>query len=185
MPTKPKNSSTEPGRDQCQTPWYAVKPLLPYLPARSTIWEPATGKGNIAFYLRTKGYSVVEGDLRTGQDFFSPASEPKAWDILVTNPPFSIKYKWLERCYQLGKPFALLMPVDVLGAWGGQKWFRKYGFEWMFFNRRVNYDMPNKGWSGAGSQFSSAWFCWKLLPKQVMFVDIPIVKTGQLMLLDV
>ena len=33
--------------DQCQTPTYAVEPLLPYIPKEWLVWESAAGEGNI------------------------------------------------------------------------------------------------------------------------------------------
>jgi hypothetical protein len=31
-------------------------------------------------------------------------------------------------------------------------------FEWIFFKRRINFKMPNKGWTGTGAQFPTFWF---------------------------
>lgn len=55
--------------DQCQTPPYALKPLLPFLP-RVPIWEPAAGEGMLSSGLKAAGFKVIEGDIITGQDFF-------------------------------------------------------------------------------------------------------------------
>jgi len=159
------------GYDACQTPPYAIDPLLPYLDRDWTIWEPAQGEGLLVEALYDSGFSSVTGsDLLTGGNFFE--YQPPAWDALVTNPPFSLKYKWLERCYQLGKPFALLVPVEMLGAKTAQELMKNYGFEVMLLNRRVSFKMPNKGWEGAGAQFPVMWLCWQLLPEKVVFGEI-------------
>ena len=34
------------------------------------------------------------------------------WDIIVSNPPFSLKDKVLERLYSFNKPFAILLPLN-------------------------------------------------------------------------
>lgn len=81
---------------------------------------------------------------------------------MVTNPPFSVKYKWMARAYRLGKPFALIVPIDALGAGAAQKLFRHYGFEWIFFDKRINYGMPNIGFEGSHSQFASMWVTYGL-----------------------
>lgn len=151
------------GYDLCQTPPYALTPLLPHLfrSGFKIIWEPAAGEGYLVKALESKGFYVVESDVQTGQNFFD--FEPvQSWQCLVTNPPYSIKYKWIRRCYELGNPFALLMPVETLGAQTGQKMFDEFGLDVILLNRRVDFKMPNKGWSGGGAQFPVAWFTWGL-----------------------
>lgn len=157
--------------DACQTPPCALDPLLPYLPREWTIWEPAAGEGSIVESLFDGGFlqgRVAVSDIVMGQNFFD--YEPDRWDCLVTNPPYSIKYQWLERCYSLGKPFALLMPVETLGAARAQACFIEHGLQLILLNRRVNFKMPNKGWDGSSAQFPTAWFCSGLpLPSQITF----------------
>lgn len=90
----------------------------------------------------------------------------------MTNCPYSVKYPWLRRYYELGKPFALLLPVDTTGAAQAQVLFDRYGIEIIYMNKRVNFKMPNKGWSGS-AQFSTAWFTWGLnIGKQMTFAKI-------------
>jgi hypothetical protein len=176
-PMKPKlnqaGSIYEPkGYDACQTPAYAIDPLLPYLDADWVIWEPAAGENNLVEAFYDSSYStdqVVISDILTGQNFFE--FKPEYWDCLITNPPYSIKYQWLERCYQLGKPFALLVPVEILGAKTAQILLKKYGFEMMLLNKRVDFKMPNKGWDSS-AQFPVLWLCWQILPDKVMFGEI-------------
>jgi hypothetical protein len=153
---KPKSNYKDAPRDRCQTPTYALDPLFRYLPPTWTIWEPAAGEGLLVAALHAGGFEdVITGDILSGQDFFT--YQPERWDCIVTNPPFSEKYKWLERCYQLGKPFALLMPLETLGAASAQKYFEDCGVEIVLFDKRIDYKMPSKGWGGS-SQFASAWF---------------------------
>lgn len=176
-PMKPKLNQSgdiyEPkGYDACQTPPYAIDPLLPCLKREWTIWEPAAGENNLVEALYDSGYSsdqVAVSDILTGQNFFE--FSPERWDCLVTNPPYSIKYQWLERCYQLGKPFALLLPVETLGAKTAQELLKRYGFEMMLLNKRVDFKMPNKGWNSS-AQFPVLWLCWQILPDRVMFGEI-------------
>lgn len=162
------------GNDACQTPPYAIDPLLPYLNVGITIWEPAAGEMHLVEAFYDAGFkTVVTSDMITGQNFLE--YEPvEHWDCIVTNPPFTLKYEFIERCYELGKPFALLVPVEVLGAGKAQSLMKANGFEIMLLSRRIDFKMPNAGWSGAGSQFPTLWLCWQLLPQPVVFGDIPI-----------
>lgn len=147
--------------DQCQTPIYALDPLLPYLPKDKVIWECACGKGNLVIGLKRLGYNVVSTDLSSSDEHYSRNFfhwEPDTWDIIVTNPPFSVKFEWIERCNQLGKPWALLLRLEVLGAARAQRQFERYDMELILLNKRINFEMPNMGTSGGGAWFPVAWF---------------------------
>lgn len=161
---------TPQGMDACQTPAYALEPLLPYLSREWVIWEPSRGEGFLEKALCDSGFArVVSGDILTGQNFFD--YEPDEWDCLVTNPPYSIQDQWLERCYELDKPFALLLKVEVLGNKGIQGLIQHYGFEMLLLDQRVDFKMPYKGWDSS-AQFPTFWLCRQLLPRPVIFGSI-------------
>lgn len=172
---KTKSNKKIPAKDMCQTPPYALEPLYPYLPKGTVVWESACGEGLLVQAMLDKGYKVkwsdVERDPR--ENFF--AWEPlKGFDVQVTNPPFSLKYAWMERSYKLGKPFALLMPVDVIAAKSAHKLWEKFGIEILLLDARVDFKMPNKGWEGKGSDFSVEWFTWGLnIGRTFTFVHLP------------
>lgn len=155
-----QNTNESSTRDRCQTPPYALTPLLPHLPPGAHIWEPAAGDGLLAQSLRDHGYTVRETDLLTGTNFFD--ARPESGEILVTNPPYSVKYQWLARCYEIGVPFALLMPVDVYGSIEALELYERYGWEVIALKGRIDYKMPDAGWSGQGAQFTSYWFTHRL-----------------------
>jgi hypothetical protein len=148
------------GYDNCGTPTYALYPLLPYL-AWETVWEPAEGEGFISTALRDYGYKVYGSDIKDGDnfDFLDTCLAYSMWNVQVTNPPFSLKYKWLERSYAINKPFALLLPLETLGAVTAQKLFKEHGMELIVMSQRVNFKMPVKGWD-CQAQFPVAWFTW-------------------------
>lgn len=102
--------------DERFTPYYAVEPLLEFLPPADTgiiIWCPFDLSWSAYVQtFRANGYNVVYGSLATGQDFFT--SQPAHWDIMISNPPFSKKDAVLKRACQLGKPFALLLPANSI-----------------------------------------------------------------------
>lgn len=183
---KPKaNHTADPqGMDVCNTPAYALDPLLPYIRPEWVVWEPAASTGNLYNALAPHVLGIMGTELRTegtgrgvqgGVDFFG--WRPIHFDALVTNPPYSIKTQWLERCYQLGKPFALLVPVEMIGTKSAQFLMERHGCELLLLNRRVNFEMPNKGLEGpdgwkSSAQFPVLWLCWKMLPAPIVYGKI-------------
>ena len=82
-----KCDRTEKG-DEAYTPFYAVEPILKYIPQEWTVWCPFDEEWSAYVrLLRENGRRVVRSSLADGQDFFS--YEPKEWDVIVGNPPFS------------------------------------------------------------------------------------------------
>lgn len=152
-----------------QTPPEALKPLYPYLKEDWTIWECASGKGNLVNKLTDRGYEVIGTDVLTGQDFLT--YKPKHFDCIVTNPPFSIKQQFLERAYELQKPFAFLLPLTTFESAKRQVLFKIYGLQVIFFDKRINFETPSG--KGSGSWFATAWFTNGLnLPKDFTFVSL-------------
>lgn len=176
---KPKQNYTSgiytpQGMDACQTPPYALDPILPYLDQSWTLWEPAAGELYLVNALYDAGFhqeQVIASDIMTAQNFFDYVPD-EDWDCLVTNPPFGIKYEWMERCYEFDKPFALLLPLETLGAKAAQTLFKRFGVEIVLMDKRVDFKMPDKGWDSS-AQFPTAWFTWGLeIGSQLTFSTI-------------
>lgn len=154
---KPKESQSF---DRCQTPKYALDPLLLYIPKNFTIWESACGDGNLVRGLTDSGYKVIATDILTGQNFFR--WQPPQWDIQLTNCPYSVKLEWLEHSYILGKPFALLLPVELLGVGKAQRMFERFGIEIVLLSGRVNFQTVNTNFAKSNAWFPTAWYTWGL-----------------------
>jgi hypothetical protein len=78
-------------------------------------------KSNFVRYAQQIGHQVIFGINNYLEADYK-------YDAVVTNPPFSIKDKVIERVLQSGKPSALLMPLDSLGGVARRKMFRQYGY---------------------------------------------------------
>ena len=137
------------------TPKSAVEEIIPVLPKGITIWECANGEGYITKVLRENGFTVITSDITTGQDFLT-FKQTEDYDMILTNPPFNLKNKFLMRCYELNKPFLLLGPITFLES---QKRLRKYkekGITIFLPPKKIDYisnysDKPSK------SPFFSMW----------------------------
>lgn len=163
--------------DDFQTPKEALYPLLPYLKKDWVIWECAAGKGYLVKGLKELGFKVIGTDILAGKNFL--IYQPDKFDCIITNPPYSIKEKFLERCYKLGKPFALLLPLTTFETKKRQNLFRNFGVEVIFFDKRINFETP-KG-SVSHSWFCVAWFTnWLNIGKELSFVEFNHPKQNKL-----
>ena len=141
-----------------QTPPEAIWPLLPYIKKDWIVWEPACGEGNIVAELERNGITTIGTDILGEYDFLEYKEE--CFDCIITNPPYSLKQEFLQRCYALGKPFALLLPLTTFETKKRQDLFKHYGVQVLFFDKRINFKTPSG--AGGGAWFSTAWFTWGL-----------------------
>jgi len=156
--------------DEFQTPPEALDILIPYLKKDWIIWECASGKGNLVKGLNKKGFNVISTDILQGVDFLQEQFNLN-FQCIITNPPYSLKEEFLKRCYELGKPFALLMPLTALEGRKRGELYKKYGIQLIIPNRRINFITPSG--KGSGAWFQTVWFCWKMnLPKDLNFVEL-------------
>lgn len=127
--------------NELYTPFYAVDQISKYLPKDKIIWCPFDEEWS-AFYVHLKelGYKVIRSSLSDGQDFFK--YEPDKWDIVVSNPPFSLKDKVLECLYSFQKPFAILLPLNSLQGKTRYKYFSGGGVQLLSFDARICYHDP-------------------------------------------
>ena len=159
-----------------QTPPEAIKPLLPYLKKYWNIWECAAGKGNLVRALTKYGFACMATDITweypLDVDFLKELPEID-FDCIITNPPYSLKEKFLERCYQLKKPFALLLPLTTFETKKRQEFFKRYGVEVIFFDKRINFETTSVNVSG--SLFAVAWFTnWLNIGNQLNYSTLNI-----------
>ena len=162
------------------TPFYAVEPILEFLPKNKIIWCPFDEEWSAFYQLLTeKGYTVTRSSLKEGQDFFT--YEPDDWDILVSNPPFSKKDSVLQRAFSFNKPFALLLPVNSIQGKARYKIFNNE-IQLLCFDGRVDFHTrQNMQTTTKGNHFGSAYFCRDILPtklemRQLVRYDRPLVK---------
>lgn len=146
--TTPRKAPTEQQvRDTFQTPRYATELLLPFIPKHIThVWECAAGEGRISRILEEAHYTVLKTDLKEGDGItrFNFLEDGMVFSgdgkfSIITNPPFSIKDLFIERCFEYGVPFALLINADYSG-W--QIELVQRGCEKIIPNRRINYLTP-------------------------------------------
>ena len=116
-------------------------------------------------------YKVIRSSLLEGQDFFK--YEPNEhYDVIISNPPFSKKDKVLKRLDDLGKPFAILLPMNSLQGKSRYKIF-KNGIQLLAFDARVDFHTNNNFETYTkGNHFASAYFCRNFLPKDLIIEEL-------------
>ena len=145
--------------DEYYTPKYVVEILLQYIDKLKikTIWCPCDKE--TSEYVKTfkqNGFNVINTHIENGQDFLN--YEPNEhYDAIITNPPFSLKNEFMEKCISLGKPFALLLSATCIQSASLINIISKCeSFNFIMFDKRISYN-------GDRPPFPSWYFTNKLL----------------------
>ena len=159
--------------DEIYTPEYAIKPLLEYIPKGITIWECCDfGKSKITEVLKKHGCNVISTGKNENFFEFIPNND---FDMIITNPPYSLKDDFIKRCYEWDKPFCLLLPITALEGKNRGKMFREKGIEVLVLDGRVQF-MENmiKDYNKkkSGNWFNTSWFCYNVLPNKLIFKEL-------------
>lgn len=155
--------------DECYTPDYGVRPIIKYLPRDKIIWCPFdTERSEFYRQLVENGFEVVRSHISEGKDFYE--YEPEKWDIIVSNPPFTNKRKIFERALSFDKPFALIMSNTWLNDAAPKQIFKDKDLQLLMFCERMKF--INNGAVENKITFSSSYFCYKLLPKQIIMESL-------------
>lgn len=173
-------AKTDKESDEVFTPEYAVVPIVKHLKDYQSrqwkenliIWCPFdTEESYYVKLLRTNGFTVVATHIDNGENFFY--YEPEKYDVIVSNPPFSIKDDIIKRLYELNKPYAMLFPVPTLQ---GQKRFPYMkDCQALIFDKRINYfkNIETKEIQ-KGVSFGSFYLCRGLLPKDLILEELNV-----------
>lgn len=144
--TQPETPYEIQGRDNFQTPKYAIELLLPYIPKSvKNILEPCAGMGKIVQVLKNK-YNVFGRDINPNFEwnkinFLTENEDYSKFDALITNPPFSVKYKMIQKAIEINIPFGFLIPFDMCGYL--VETIDTYNCKCLVPQRRVNFLTPN------------------------------------------
>jgi hypothetical protein len=168
------NYMKQPKNDELYTPEYAITPLLKYLSMyqcrhevkrKPIIWECTDyGNSNITKVLKENGYKVISTH-KNNFNFLTDITDFE-FDMIITNPPYSLKDEFIQKCYEYNKPFCLLLPLTSLEGINRGKMFRKYGIDVLLFDKRIDF------LEGNSCYFNTSWFCYNFLPKQLIFEEL-------------
>ena len=157
--------------DEWYTPKEAVELIVPYLDKRGyhkVLCPFDTENSQFVQVLSERGFDVTFSDIKTGTDFFG-IENLREFDAIVSNPPFSKRQAILERLFESGVPFAMILNFNGLfdskSRW---KLFRDNQFEILvplgrihFFNDKCEGNSPN---------FQSVYICRGMADRQIEFM---------------
>lgn len=169
---------SEGNNDECYTPDYGVTPILKYIPKDAKVWCPFDTVDSEFVKQISKQNEVVFTHIQYGQDFLT--YEPKNWDVIVSNPPFTNKRKFFERALSFEKPFALIMTNTWLNDSAPKQLFKDKDLQLLMFDKRMKFHSPD-GRPNDKITFSSSYYCWNFLPKQIIMEELsmPVKKVAQ------
>ena len=152
--------------DELYTPEEAIYPILKYLDKSKIYWECTDfGESNITKVLKENGFKVVSTN-KDELDFLNDTAKFN-FDVIITNPPYSLKNEFLHKCYEYNKPFALLLPITALEGKERNRLYKEKGIEIIVLDKRINF-MKNKN----NVWFNTSWFCRGIANKQLNFEEV-------------
>lgn len=163
------------GGDEQYTPKYGVEVIIPYIQhlKDKTIWCPFDKEDSqFIAVLRENGFKVIFSHIEYGQDFLT--YEPKEWDCLISNPPYLNKRIYWERALALKKPFALLLPLNILSdsVINATMKGRSHEFQLLIPSRRMRFYNAKTGAVGNQPTFKAAYFGVNFFQQQIILADM-------------
>jgi len=151
-------------KDEYYTPRILVDAIIPFIPTDKIIWCPFdTSDSEFVIALKENGNSVIHSHIWEGKDFFN--YEPDHYDMIISNPPFTRKLDVLKRLYVLDKPFGMVLGLPILNYQEIGNFFLDKELQLLIVDKKVSFD-------GNTASFNNSFFCYRLLPKDLMFVHL-------------
>jgi len=151
--------------DDYMTPAHVWLDINQYIPKDKTIWECFYGDGKSGKHLEQLGYKVIHDKI----DFF----KENHGDILISNPPFSMKKQAFTRLKELGKPFIMISPSNMICYQYYRELFKEENMQIIIPRKRINFIKIKDGKTlpTQGCYFDCFYYCWKMnLPKDIIFL---------------
>jgi hypothetical protein len=135
--------------------------------------------------LKGNGFNVIYSHISNGQDFFT--YEPEQWDVIISNPPYKNKRAFWERCLDLKKPFALLLPLNILSdsvinATMRER-EREREFQLLIPSRRMRFFNKVTGETGNQPTFKASYFGVNIFLQQIILQDMVLIHPKRIKLI--
>lgn len=159
--------------DEYYTPKEEWLNIQKFIPKGKVIWEPFNNTEDAnsfdsAKYLRQMGFKVISRPYnpKTGKNDFFKSDHG---DIVVSNPPFTLKREVLLRMKELDKPFILILPLPTMNTiYFRDMFMHEKDFGIIIPKKRI--DFKNKI-NKASNCFECAFYCWKVGVKGINWIQ--------------
>ena len=167
-------AKTDKASDEVFTPSYAVKPLIKYLKdfnPNAVVWCPFDKEWSKYVEVFTQaGFKVIASHIDDDKNFFFYEPE-EHYDVIISNPPFSQKDNVLKRLDEIGKPYAMLLPVPTLQGQARFPYLKN--IQYLGFDKRINYYKDTAMTKTQdGVSFGSCYLCKNFLPKDLIIEEL-------------
>jgi len=165
------------GGDEQYTPRVGVEILLPHIQhlKEKVIWLPFDKEDSqFVKVLTDNGFEVIYSHIDYGQDFLT--YEPENWDCLISNPPYKNKRIYWERALDLKKPFALLLPINILSDSiinvTMREREREREFQLLIPSKRMRFYNAKTGETGNQPTFKASYFGVNFFKENIILADL-------------
>ena len=163
------------GGDEQYTPRYGVEVLLPHIQhlKDKIIWCPFDKEDSqFVKVLTENGFNVIFSHIDNEQDFLN--YEPNEWDVIISNPPYKNKRVFWERALDLGKPFTLLLPLNILSdsVINTTMREREREFQLLIPSRRMRFYNNKTGEVGNQPTFKASYFGVNIFKSQIILQEM-------------
>ena len=156
--------------DDYMSPKSAWENIIDFIPKDKVIWEAFYGDGKSGKDMEELGLNVIHKPV----DFF----KNNLGDIIVSNPPFSLKKEVFTRLKELDKPFILISPSSCINTQYMRQLFSdsENPIQIIIPRKRINFikkinGIIPKNW-GNRCNFDCFYYCYKInLPKDIIWLD--------------
>jgi len=166
------------GGDEQYTPKGGVEILLPHIQhwKDKIIWLPFDKEDSqFVKVLTENGFKIVYSHIENVQDFLT--YEPEEWDCLISNPPYKNKRVYWERALDLKKPFALLLPLNILSDSvinvTMREREREREFQLLIPQKRMRFYNAKTGETGNQPTFKASYFGVNFFKEQIILATNP------------
>jgi hypothetical protein len=157
MTTKMETKKQNP--DDYMSPKCIFEEIIEYIPKDKVISMPFFGDGTAGKHMTDLGFNVIHQD----EDFF----ETDRGEMVLDNPPFSLRQRIIEELIFRDKPFMLILPISTIT----NVYFKDFNIDVQLIipakrTKFISYDKETKtideNWKKKSFSQNAVWICWKM-----------------------
>jgi hypothetical protein len=126
------------------------------------VCEPCRGDGRILDRMVEKldGGLVDWHEIRAGRDYLFDSPIPNKYDLIITNPPYTLAQEFVEKAYIEARNVLMLLRLNFLGSKRRHEFWKTHTPDYLFIlSKRPSFtgngtDATDYAWFGWGKDFT-------------------------------